>query len=266
MFDYHIHSEFSDDSTEKMKNILEEAIKKGGKKICFTEHKEFNYPDEDIKFNLNYNEYKKEVEKIKAIYKEKIEIYMGVEIGIQAGEKNIQEIIEYTKEHKFDFILASAHCLDGVGLYGMDPKINNLDDLFSRYFNEMLDVFKKFNDYDVVGHIDLIRRYFIGAQDHKLEKSKEVLKELFTHIIKEGKGIEVNTGGLFYDSASINPTLDILKLYKKMGGTIVTIGSDSHIAERVLTHYEKALEFLKDAGFEYITTFSQRKKEFHKIK
>jgi histidinol-phosphatase (PHP family) len=266
MFDYHIHSEFSDDSTEQMSNILKEAIKKGGKKICFTEHKEFNYPDKDIKFNLDYDEYKKEFEKIKSIYGKNIELYMGVEIGIQAGEKNIQEIIEYTKEHKFDFILASAHCLDGVGLYRMDPKVKNLDDLFTRYFQEMLDVFKNFNDYDVVGHIDLIRRYFLKAQTHELGRSKEVLKELFSHIIKEGKGIEINTGGLFYDSASINPTLDILKLYRKMGGTIVTIGSDSHIAKRVFTNYEKALIFLRSAGFEYITTFSQRKKEFHKIK
>jgi len=266
MFDYHIHSEFSDDSTEQMKNILEEAIKKGGKKICFTEHKEFNYPDKNIKFNLDYDKYKKEFEKIKSTYGKNIEIYMGVEIGIQTGKKNIQEIIEYTKDHKFDFILASAHCLEGKGLYGIDLKINNLDDLFTRYFNEMLNIFENFNDYDVVGHIDLIRRYFIGAQDHELKKSREALKELFTHIIKEGKGIEVNTGGLFYNSASINPTLDILKLYKEMGGTIVTIGSDSHIAERVLTHYKTALEFLKSAGFEYVTTFSQRKKEFHKIK
>ena len=48
MFDYHIHSEFSDDSSEKMSNIVEEAIKKGGKKLCFTDHMEFNYPDADL--------------------------------------------------------------------------------------------------------------------------------------------------------------------------------------------------------------------------
>jgi len=265
MFDYHIHSEFSDDSTEKMINIVEEAIKKSGEKICFTEHKEFNYPDENIKFNLDYESYKKEFERIKSIYEKKIEIYMGVEIGIQAGEKNIQEIIKYTKEHKFDFILASAHCLEGVGLYGMNPKVKDLDELFSKYFREMLDVFKHFNDYDVVGHIDLIRRYFLEAQTHELGKSKEVLKELFSHIIQGGKGIEINTGGLFYDSANINPTLDIIKFYREMGGTIITIGSDSHIAERVLTNYEKAIDYLRRAGFEYVTTFENRKKTFHKI-
>ena len=266
MFDYHIHSEFSDDSSEKMSNIVEEAIRKGGKKLCFTEHKEFNYPDKNIKFNLDYEGYEKEFERIKSVYGNKIELYMGVEIGIQAGEKNIQELIKYTKEHKFDFILASAHCLEGVGLYGMNPQVKNLDDLFSKYFREMLDVFKHFNDYDVVGHIDLIRRYFLEAQIHELGESKEVLREFFSHIIQEGKGIEINTGGLFYDSANINPTLDIIKLYKEMGGTIVTIGSDSHIAERVLSNYEKAMDYLRCTGFEYVTTFEKRKMTFHRIK
>lgn len=265
VFDYHIHSEFSDDSTEKIINIVEEAIKKGGKKICFTEHKEFNYPDKRLKFNLDYEGYKREIERIKSIYGEKIELYMGVEIGIQAGGKNIQEIIEYTKEHEFDFILASAHCLEGVGLYGMDPEVKDLDNLFAKYFREMLDVFKHFNDYDVVGHIDLIRRYFLEAQTHELGESKEVLRELFAHIIQEGKGIEINTGGLFYDSGNINPTLDIIKFYREMGGTIITVGSDSHIAERVLSNYEKAMDYLRSAGFEYVTTFEKRKKTLHKI-
>ncbi|MEI6856200.1 histidinol-phosphatase HisJ family protein [Psychrilyobacter sp.] len=265
MFDYHIHSEFSDDSSGKMSKIVEEVIRKDGKKLCFTEHKEFNYPDEDIKFNLDYEGYKREFERIKSIYGKKIELYMGVEIGIQAEEKNIQEITQYTKEHEFDFILASAHCLEGVGLYGMDPKVKNLDDLFAKYFREMLDVFKHFNNYDVVGHIDLIRRYFLEAQTHELGESKEVLRELFTHIIQEGKGIEINTGGLFYDSSSINPALDIIKFYREMGGTIITVGSDAHIAERVLSNYEKAMEYLRNAGFEYVTTFEKRKKKFHKI-
>lgn len=265
MFDYHIHSEFSDDSSEKMSNILEEAIRKGGKKLCFTEHMEFNFPNETLKFNLDYDAYKREFERMRSIYGKRIDLSMGIELGIQAGEKEIKEAIKYTQDHKFDFILASAHCLDGKDLYNMDPNMGNIDDFFARYFQEMLDVFKHFNNYDVVGHIDLIRRYFLEAQTHELGRSKEILRELFTHIIREGKGIEINTGGLFYDSASINPTLDIIKFYKEMGGSIITIGSDSHIAERVLSNYEKAIDYLRRAGFQYVTTFERRKKTFHKI-
>lgn len=266
MFDYHVHSEFSDDSSEKMSNIVEEAIRKGGRKLCFTDHMEFNYPDVDLKFELDYDAYKKEFERVRSIYGERIDLYMGVEIGVQAGEKEIQETIKYAHDHKFDFILASAHCLEGEDLYSMDPTIKNPDEFFSKYFHEMLNIFKHYHDYDVVGHIDLIRRYFLEAHDHKLGESEEVLRELFSHIIDSDKGIEVNTGGLFYKSSSINPTLDILKLYRKMGGEIVTIGSDAHIAQRVMSNYKKGIDALKEAGFKYVTTYAERRKEFHRIK
>ncbi len=148
----------------------------------------------------------------------------------------------------------------------MDPNIKNIDNFFARIFQEMLNVFKSYSDYDVVGHIDLIRRYFPKAHKHKLRESREVLRELLNHIIDDNKGIEINTGGLFYRSASLNPSLDILKLYKEMGGEIITIGSDSHRAKRVMTNYTKGMESLKSAGFKYITTYNQRKAEFHKIK
>ncbi|WP_319205303.1 histidinol-phosphatase HisJ family protein [uncultured Ilyobacter sp.] len=266
MFDYHIHSEFSDDSTEKMSNIVEEAIKKGGKKLCFTEHMEFNYPHEELKFELDYDAYKKEFERIKSIYGGKIDLYMGVEMGIQGSKREIEETINYAKNHEFDFIIASAHCLEGEDLYSMDPETQDIDEFFTRYFHEMLNVFKHYSDYDVVGHIDLIRRYFLKAHDHKLGKSQEVLRELLSHIINSGKGIEINTGGLFYKSANTNPTIDILKLYREMGGEIITIGSDAHIAERVMSNYSKAIEALDTAGFKYVTTYSKREKEFHKIR
>ena len=77
MFDYHIHSEFSEDSSEKMSNIVEEAIGKGGKKLCFTEHMEFNFPHEKLKFDLDYDAYKREFERVRSIYGKKIDLFMG---------------------------------------------------------------------------------------------------------------------------------------------------------------------------------------------
>ncbi|MFR3493271.1 MAG: hypothetical protein ACLTTJ_05255 [Blautia sp.] len=53
------------------------------------------------------------------------------------------------------------------------------------------------------------------------------------NIINRGKGIEINTacmGGILEDTM---PGLPILKLYKELGGSIITVGSDSHRPERV---------------------------------
>ena len=44
-----------------------------------------------------------------------------------------------------------------------------------------------------------------------------------------------------------------------MGGRLVTIGSDAHIAENASIGFEKAIKILKEIGFENICYFKYRK-------
>ena len=39
--DYHVHTEYSDDSIYKMKNVVKDAISLGLKEICFTDHVDY---------------------------------------------------------------------------------------------------------------------------------------------------------------------------------------------------------------------------------
>ena len=66
----------------------------------------------------------------------------------------------------------------------------------------------------------------------------DVFKEMLIEILKKGiernVGIEINTSGL--SKRALNGTLpskDLLKLYRELGGEILTIGSDSHAAATV---------------------------------
>ena len=55
-----------------------------------------------------------------------------------------------------------------------------------------------------------------------------MIQLIFKTIIPKGKGIEVNTSGFAYGLDSAMPSIDILKLYKELGGEIITVGSDAH--------------------------------------
>ena len=39
--DYHVHTEFSDDSVYLMEDVIEDAIKMGLDEICFTDHVDY---------------------------------------------------------------------------------------------------------------------------------------------------------------------------------------------------------------------------------
>ena len=53
--------------------------------------------------------------------------------------------------------------------------------------------------------------------------------------------------------------LDILKCYRSMGGEYVTVGSDTHGAERVGARIGEAVELARAAGIRYLAVFENRR-------
>ena len=97
---------------------------------------------------------------------------------------------------------------------------------------------------------------------YSYEKFQDVIDEILKALIARGKGIEINTGGLKYGLGHPNPTEAILKRYHKLGGEIITIGSDAHAPEHVAYDFDKVPGILREAGFKYFTVFKKRQPEF----
>lgn len=73
-----------------------------------------------------------------------------------------------------------------------------------------------------------------------------------------GKGIEVNTSGLRQGAGETMPGIRCLKLYKALGGTVITVGSDAHLPEDVGSGFIEALGLVKEAGFDRIARYEKR--------
>ena len=122
-------------------------------------------------------------------------------------------------------------------------------------------------NFDVLGHIDYVVRYGkYREKEYSYEKYAYWLDEILKKIISYGKGIELNTSGLKYGLPFAHPTLEVLKRYKKLGGEILTVGSDAHRPEHLAYDFHKVNDILGEAGFEYYTEFKERKPVFCKLK
>lgn len=75
----------------------------------------------------------------------------------------------------------------------------------------------------------------------------------------------MNTSYHRYGLGDSTPSKDILRLYRDLGGRIVTIGSDSHKREHLGAYVREAKELLRSLGFEEFCTFEQMKPMFHKL-
>ncbi len=280
--DYHVHTEFSDDSDYLMEDVVKDAIKKGMNEICFTDHVDYGIkrdrddprgilkrpggkgePEWMEVANVDYPRYMNLIKHLKEKYQSNINIKTGLEFGMQVH--TIPSYQNLYNRYDYDFIILSIHQIDDQELWTQDyQKGKTQQEYIEGYYQEMLNVIKNYKDYSVLGHLDLITRYDeIG--NYPFEKIKPIITEILQLVIKDGKGIEINTSSHRYGLKDSTPSRDILKLYKELGGKIITIGSDSHKPEHLGAYIDEAKELLKELSFEYYCTFEKMEPIYHKL-
>ncbi|NLL76945.1 MAG: histidinol-phosphatase HisJ family protein [Clostridiales bacterium] len=267
--DYHLHSSFSGDSGTPMESMIKKAISLGLKSMCFTEHMDIDYvyvkKEDTGMFELNTDFYLLDLINFKEKYKEKIDIYFGVELGLQPHIS--REMSKYVKEHDFDFIIGSSHlCNKKDPYFPYFYEDRPEEEAYREYFYSILDNLKAFQNFDVYGHLDYVVRYGPNRdKNYSYEKYKDVLDSILSKLIDMEKGIEINTGGVSYGLKDLNPCIGIIRRYKELGGEIITIGSDAHTPDRICKDFTRAADILKECGYKYYTVFAKRMPEYVRL-
>lgn len=276
--DYHLHTYYSDDSDYSMEQLVQDAISKGLSEICITDHVDYGIkgdwedqttvwqPEEKQNrpvMNVKYPAYHTEIGRMQRKYAGRITIREGMEFGIQAH--TISAYRKLFAAYPFDFIILSCHQVEDKEFWPQDfQKGRTQEEYNRRYYEEILQVMREYKDYSVLGHLDMITRYD-PAGYYPFEKVKDIVAEILQQAIRDGKGIEVNTSSHRYGLSDLTPSRDILRLYKDLGGTMLTIGSDAHKPEHLAAYIKETAAELKDMGFSSICTFQQMKPIFHAL-
>ena len=260
MVDYHIHSNISTDGVDSMQAMVDAAVAKNLTEICFTEHYDLDYP---IKTS---NDWCSDMVKYRQVFdalKTEIKVKRGIEIGLTDGVYGRLDTL--IRENAFDFVIASQHLIGRGDPYMAEYYIGKEKvAVYQAYLEEMLRHLKAFDNYDVVGHIGYLTRFCPYDNPELLADDFDVLDEILKTVIVKGKGIEINTVGFKKFNQSI-PSVSIIKRYFRLGGEIITVGSDAHDVTRVGDHIDWAYDTLKSIGFRYVTTYLKRKKIWRKI-
>ena len=272
--DYHVHSCYSDDSEYLMEDVVRDAISLGMDEICFTDHVDYGIkrdwddpqgvvyrkggpgePERMALANADYPRYAAEIASLQSKYRDRITIRMGMEFGMQ--QHTIPEYEKLFHAWPFDFIILSVHQVEDKEFWTQDFQRGRTQEEYNlRYYEEMLQLVRRYHDYSVLGHMDLISRYD-KAGPFPFERIRPVVTEILKTVIADGKGIEVNTSSHRYGLKDLTPSVDILSLYRELGGRIITIGSDSHRKEHLGADIPETMQTLKQLGFREIFTFEK---------
>lgn len=261
----HLHTDFSGDSNSSPEDMIVSCIEKGLKYICITDHYDMESYDYEVsKFNPDI--YFKTLLPLKEKYRDKINIGIGVEIGIQPGY--ISYINDLIKSNSFEFVIGSTHEIEKRDpAFKYDFKTKSDKEVYRSYFEQILKNITLFKNYNVLGHLDYVVRYGKEREvSYSYIENAEIIDEILKILISEGKGIEVNTSGLKYALPFPHPCPEIIKRYKELGGEVLTIGSDAHKPEHIAYEFDKVYDIISKCGFEYYTIFHDGKPQFYKLR
>lgn len=265
MKDCHVHTKISHDGISKMEEYLKVAKDVNVDEITFTEHYDIYDGLETDLETLNVQEYYNYYKQLRNISNFKFNF--GIEVGLQPDIVNtIQNV---TNKYPFDFIIGSSHitCKKDMSMDKSFFEGYSRKEAYLRYFKEVLQNIRLYNEFDVYGHLDYVVRYGEYAEKKiEYDEFKEILDEILKTIINKNKGIEINTSGIRYGLGNPHPNIEILKRYRELGGKIITVGSDAHKIQDLAKDFDVAFDILTNVGFEDIAIYHERKPDFIKIK
>lgn len=249
---YHTHSTFCDGKNSP-EEIVRYAIDKGFVAIGFSGH---GYTPYDLRYCMKDTEtYASTVLQLKEKYKDKIQVYLGVE----------EDAFAPVDRSLFDYIIGSSH------YYHVKDKYYPIDSSID-YFRKCIEVFEgdaermaeeyfsAFCNYiltrkpDIIGHYDLITKFDEKHTDLFLGNAKyhAIVKKYTKIIASDGHIFEANTGAIARGlRTSIYPAENLLYIIKNSDSGLI-LASDSHTVETLDAHFDETRAFLKDIGFEYI--------------
>ena len=273
--DMHMHTWFSTDSEACPRDMADEAVRKGLKTICFTDH----FDKDDLEWGeegiFDVDAYFVEMQKLQEEYAGKLNIRIGIELGLRTYLKDYYE--ELTKKYPFDFVIGSVHNVphkkdaEGNILY-TDPAAEKLftdrtdKEAYRLMMETTLENVRTSDCFQTLGHLDYVVRYGKSREkEYSYTDYEDIIDEILKLLIEKEKGLEVNSAGLKYGLPFAHPHPDVLKRYRELGGEIITIGADAHKPEHIAYDFAKAEEILKSCGFKYYTEFFEQKPVFKQL-
>lgn len=264
--DCHTHSSCSPDSSTPMVEMAKRAVEYGLTALTLTDHCDLLGLEGERTPDYDWAPVLEQRKETLAAFGTRLDLPMGVELGMAFLFPEAADRI--LSQPGIDFVIGAAHNLSeeagGRDFYMLDYETPQdcytaLDD----YFASMVKLAAG-PHYDVVAHIIYPLRYMRHRPFPlpSLTRYRDQIHEIMRLAKDSGRGIEINT----WKGQTLGEWLPLLKMYKEMGGEIVTVGSDAHAPEPIAKGVPEVYRMLKDCGFRYTAVYHERKPDFIKLK
>ncbi len=270
-FDYHVHSSFCDGKGEP-EEYIKKAIEKNVKILGFSSHAPVPFKTDWTMKPEKLAQYIDTVQSLKANYRGKFEILLGLEVDYIPGVMSCKSSI--IKNAGLDYTISSVHVL-GKMKEGFNWTVDgpfdetnsginysfkgNAKEAVTAYYMRIMEMAETAPP-DIIGHFDLIKmnnknNCFFSESDEWYRLLVDKTLKVISH---SDCALEVNTGGITRNKVdALYPSTWILKKCFKLNIPIA-VTSDSHRPEQITGNFNRAVAEIKNAGYKRLVYFTDK--------
>ncbi|OBZ10771.1 histidinol-phosphatase [Bacillus sp. FJAT-27264] len=267
--DYHTHHERCGHAVGKLEEYVKRGIELGLEQMGLSDHLPLihvdpasYYPEMAMPLS-ELPRYVEECLSLKERYRGTIELKVGLEADyIEGYEEQIRELLS---PYPWDYLIGSVHFLG-------EWDITDFRQVHGWEGKDPLDVYRKYYDavrksalsglYDIIGHMDVIKRFGYGPQSPEgRAEVRELERSALQAIAESGIAMELNASGLTKPCAEMFPAEHVLQEALALGIPL-TLGSDAHDPAKLGEGLQEARRLLWETGFRELAVFEGRKRTF----
>ncbi len=256
LFDDHVHSSMSPDAHDGVDALCAAALDRGLAGLAITDH--FDTEPADPGYgHYDFDRLSLAIERARQAYGSQLHLLVGAEVCFQPAF--LPRIAAFLRACPLDFVLGSVHWVDHEFIDQAYFSRHPLTEAYSAYFAAVEQAVLS-GLFDAIGHLDLPKRHSFrrhGPFDPRPHWPQ--IERILRLMVERGTALEVNTSGWRLAVGEPHPAEAILRRYRELGGTRITIGSDSHSADYLGQNIARAQALARAAGFTHLTRFVQRR-------
>lgn len=258
LVDLHVHSEYSDDAkpNASIYEICKAAAAKNIKTIALTDHKEFYFTQPEMPLDIAAQQ--QDIVRCQTEFAGSLTILSGIELGQIHASAQAQAYID---AHVFDEVIGSLHVrrANDKDIYFQDYESIDQTAFLKEYFTDLLEMVRV-GGFDILAHIEYPLR--VMKLPHNMPSFvgfEAMIEPILREIIDREIALEINAAGLFGWQKRVGPEDFVLDMYRNLGGSMITVGSDSHCAADVGRGIAQCLARAKAFGFDELVIYRGRK-------
>ncbi len=262
MIDMHTHSQSSHDSTCPIEDMAKSAMDKGISVLAITDHIDIQYFD-TVDNDAIARSSHLEVDKAREKMGDAIKLIKGLEMGEAFWFPDEEK--RFLADHPADAVIGSVHAVKYIR---RTQPFSTLDfsalsesevyDYLGCYFADY-EKMAGTTEIDIASHLTCPLYYTNKKHGKKIDihRFDDRIERILRVLIDREIALEINSHCI-NNLGEFLPGGDIIKMYRDLGGELITTGSDAHTAECAGEGFDRLYALLGNIGFKNVYYYESR--------